>query len=148
MYNYLSICMELNVFCVLVLVHRRSVPIAIYREIPLLCGRTLLWKSAIKNRNWMVSLVRGTPNELCTWFMSWWRHQKETFSALLALCAGNSSVTGEFPAQRPMTRSFDVFFHLRLNRRLSKQSWGWWFETPSWSLCRHCNALLWVLVVI
>ena len=35
--------------------------------------------------------------------------------------------TGEFPAQRPMTWSFDVFFDLRLNKRLSKQSWGWWF---------------------
>ena len=64
----------------------------------------------------------------------------ETFSALLALCAGNSPVTGEFPAQRPVTRSFDVFFDLRLNRRLSKQPWGWWFETPSCSLWRHCNA--------
>ena len=40
----------------------------------------------------------------------------ETFSALLALCVGNSPVTGEFPAQRPMTRSFDVFFDLRLNK--------------------------------
>ena len=46
---------------------------------------------------------------------TWWRHQMETFSALLAICAGNSSVTGEFPAQRPVTRSFDVFFDLRLN---------------------------------
>ena len=36
----------------------------------------------------------------------------ETFSALLAICEGNSPVTGEFPAQRPVTRSFDVFFHL------------------------------------
>ena len=44
----------------------------------------------------------------------------EIFSALLAFCAGNSPVTGEFPAQRPVTRSFDVFFELRLNKRLSK----------------------------
>ena len=63
--------------------------------------------------------------------IAWWRYQMETFSALLALCAGNSPVTGEFPAQRPVTRSFNVFFDLRLNKRLSKQSWGWWFETPS-----------------
>ena len=69
----------------------------------------------------------------------WWRHQLETFSALLAHCAGNSPVTGEFPEQRPVTRSFDVFFDLRLNERLSKQSWGWWFETPLRSLWRHCN---------
>ena len=47
-----------------------------------------------------------------------------TFYVLLAICAGNSPVTGEFPAQRPVTRSFDVFFDLRLNERLSKQSWG------------------------
>ena len=43
------------------------------------------------------------------------------------------------PPQRPVTRSFDVFFDLRLNKRLSKQLWGWWFETPSWSLWRQCN---------
>ena len=64
----------------------------------------------------------------------WWRHQMETFSALLALCAGNSPVTSEFPSQWPVMRSFDVFFDLHLNNRLSKQSWGWWFETSSCSL--------------
>ena len=63
----------------------------------------------------------------------------ETFSALPAICAGNSPATGEFPTQRPATRSFDVFFDLRLNKRLSKQSWGWWFETPSRPLCCQCN---------
>ena len=66
----------------------------------------------------------------------------ETFPALLALCAGNSPVTAEFPTQRPMTQNFDVFFDLHLNKRLSKQSWGWWFETPSRPLWRHCNVLL------
>ena len=65
----------------------------------------------------------------------------ETFSALLALCAGNSPVTGEFPAQRPVTRSFDVFFDLRLNKRLSKQWWGWWFEAPLRQLWRHRNGV-------
>ena len=50
-------------------------------------------------------------------------------------------VTGEFPSHRPVTRCFDVFFDLCLNKRLSKQSWGWWFETPSRSLWRHCNVL-------
>ena len=38
----------------------------------------------------------------------------ETFSALLAICVGNSPVPGEFPTQRPVTRSFDVFFGLRV----------------------------------
>ena len=55
---------------------------------------------------------------------SWWCHPMETFSTLLALCVGNSLVTGEFPSQRPVTWSFDVFFDLRLNKPLSKQSWG------------------------
>ena len=63
--------------------------------------------------------------------LAWWRHQMETFSALLAICAGNSPVPGEFPTQRPVTWSFDVYFDLRPNKRLSKQSWGWWFETLS-----------------
>ena len=51
--------------------------------------------------------------------ITWWSHQMKTFSALLALYAGNSPVTGEFPAQRPVTRSFGAFFDLRLNKRLS-----------------------------
>ena len=63
----------------------------------------------------------------------------EIFSVLLAFCVGNSSVTGEFLTQRPVTRCFDVFFDLRRNKRLSKQSWGEWFETPSCSLWHHCN---------
>ena len=58
---------------------------------------------------------------------------------LLALIAANSTVAGEFPAQRPVTRSFDVFFGLCLNLQLNKQSWGSWFETLSHSLWRHCN---------
>ena len=57
----------------------------------------------------------------------------ETVSALLALCVGNSPVTGYG------TQSFDVFFDLRLNKRFSKQSWCWWFKTPSHSLWRHRN---------
>ena len=53
--------------------------------------------------------------------LTWWRHQIETFSALLAFCAGNSPVPGEFLTQRPVTRSFDVFFDLRLNKLLRKK---------------------------
>ena len=63
----------------------------------------------------------------------------ETFSALCAICEGNSPDPGEFPAQRPVTRSFDVFFDLRLNKQLSKQSWGSRFETLSRPLWRHCD---------
>ena len=61
------------------------------------------------------------------------------FSAVLVILAENSSVTGEFPAQRPVTRSFGVFFDLHRNTGLSKQSWGWWFETPSCPLWHHNN---------
>ena len=55
----------------------------------------------------------------------------ETFSALLAICAGNSPVTCEFPPQRPVTWSFDIFFDLRLLKRLSKQMQGW-FDSIVW----------------
>ena len=54
------------------------------------------------------------------------------------LC-GEFTVPGEFSTQRPVTRSFDVYFDLHPNKWLSKQSWGWWFETLSCSLWRHRN---------
>ena len=57
------------------------------------------------------------------------------------LC-GEFTGPGEFPTQWPVTRSFDVFFDLRLNKRLSKQTWGWWFETLSIPLWRHHNGSL------
>ena len=80
---------------------------------------------------------------------AWWRHQMEIFSVLLAICAGNSPVSGEFPVQMPVTRSFDVFFDLRLHKRLSKQSWGWWFETPPCSLWHHSNgrSFMWCFLI-
>ena len=61
------------------------------------------------------------------------------FTALLDICAGNSPVPGDFPAQRPMTRNFGCFFDLRPNKLFSKQSWGWWFETPWRPLSGHRN---------
>ena len=54
------------------------------------------------------------------------------------LC-GDFTDPGEFPTQRPVSRSSDVFFDLHPNKKLSKQPWGWWFETQSWSLWLHCN---------
>ena len=71
--------------------------------------------------------------------LPWWRHQMETFSAILAHCEGNPPVTGRFSSQRPVTRTFDVVFDLRQNKRLNKQSRRRWFETPSRSLWRYCN---------
>ena len=96
-----------------------------------------------KNRNWsslFVTVTIGKQMHGTSGTVPWWRHQMETFSALLALCAGNSPVPGEFPTQRPVTRSFDVFFDLHPNKRLSKQWRGWSFETPSCPLWRHRNA--------
>ena len=71
-------------------------------------------------------------------------------SRILMMTSSNGSIfrvtgplcgefTGEFHSQRPVTRSFDVFFDLRLNILLSKQAWGWWFETPLRPLWRYCN---------
>ena len=85
----------------------------------------------------------------CRWFETWWScyiavmmtsSNGNLFLATGPLC-GDSPVAGDFPAQRPVTPSFDVFFDLRLNKQLSKQSWGWWFETPSRPLWRHCNVI-------
>ena len=77
----------------------------------------------------------------------WWRHQMETFSALLALCVGNSPVTDEFPSERLVMPSFDVFFDEGLNKQLSKQSRHRWFEMPSHSLWRQCNAAIILITV-
>ena len=91
-----------------------------------------------RNVNWCTFLLNSMVSQGVV-AITWWRHQMETFSALLVFCAGNSPVTGEFLAQRPVTRSFDIFFDLRLNKMLSKQSWGWWFETALPPLWRHGN---------
>ena len=77
--------------------------------------------------------------EVGTFRVALWRHQIEPFFRVTGPLCGKITGPGEFPAQRPVTRSFDVFFDLRPNKRLSKQSWGWWFETPPWSLWRQCN---------
>ena len=108
----------------------------------LICCQIVIYWLLNKSNRELLGIYKNSCLAPVTSFaagMSWWRHQMETFSALLALCAGNSPVTGEFPSQRPVMRSFDVFFDLRLNRPLSKQSWSWWFETPSSSLWRHRN---------
>ena len=96
-----------------------------------------VWNIALRTRV-AITQVRQRPQRF---LWTWWRHQMETFSALLALCAGIPLVTGGFPSQGPVTRSFGVFFHLRLNKRLGKHSRRQWFETPSRSLWGHCNKM-------
>ena len=94
-----------------------------------------LWisKQNISKSHWNMGRVLRNED------LTWWRHQMETFSALLGLCSGYSHVTGEFPAQKPVTRSFGAFFDLCLIQKMSKRWRRRWFETPSRSLWRHCN---------
>ena len=68
-------------------------------------------------------------------------------SALLALCAENSPVTGEPPSRRPGTRKFDAIFDVRLDKRLSKQSRRRWFETQPRPLWRQCNVIAKVYII-
>ena len=84
------------------------------------------------NPAWMVKYVFPSSTIMMT------SSNGNIFRVTGPLC-GEFTSPGEFPTQRPVTRSFDVFFDLRLNKRLSKQPWGWWFETLSWSLWRQCN---------
>ena len=89
--------------------------------------RVVFWWTVFHlSQSLYLKTVEGASNIVWISSHTWWRNQMETFSALLAICAGNSPVSGEFPAQRPVTRSFDVFFDVRLIGRLSKQPWGWW----------------------
>ena len=88
-----------------------------------------LWNHATYLRCFLAWTCKLTPN-----FFMMTSSNGNIFRVTGPLC-GEFIGPGEFPTQRPVTRSFDVFFDLRL----SKQPWGWWFETPSWPLWRHCN---------
>ena len=80
-----------------------------------------LWRVGVSSELHATTLLsQGFLVSSCDVFVTRWRHQVETVSALLAISAGYSPVTGEFPSQKLVTRSFDVFFVLRLNKRLSK----------------------------
>ena len=107
----------------------------------IMCNTTKKVNSQSGKSSVLAWVRTGRHEDLPLGMQTWWRHQMEIFSALLALSVGNSPVTGEFPSQRPVTRSFDVFLDLRLNKRLNKQSCGWWFETPSCSSWRNCNEI-------
>ena len=74
----------------------------------------------------------------------------EVFPAFRVLCEGNSSLTDGFSSQRPVTRSYDVYFELRQNERLCKKSRHRWFETLLCSSWCHCNVnwLTWKAVSI
>ena len=97
------------------------------------------WFMFGQDKTGVISELRLREHTSRQFTISWWRHQMEAFSASLVLCNGNPPMTGGFPSERPVTQSFDVFFDLRLNKRLSKHSRRWWFEAPSTSLLCHCN---------
>ena len=111
-----------------------------------LCVRNgvMYWWTTATNCSYSVVIMKWYHTRYSQPMRTWWRHQMEIFSALLAICAENSPVSGEFPAQRPVTPNFDVSFDLRLNKRLGKQSWGWWFETLSRPLWRHRNVSMYL----
>ena len=111
----------------------------------------MLHFSSVRHRNqftWnFLNIVHG--NQSLEWISCWphmndpctchddviqWKHFPRYWPFVRGI-----PVTGEFPVQRPVTRSFGVFFDLRLNTRLSKQSWGWWFESLTPSLWCHWN---------
>ena len=87
---------------------------------------------------WNLSSCQHPENPQIVW--PWWRHQMETSSALLALCAGihRSPVNITHKGQWRRALMFSLIWPF--NKWFSKQSWGWWFETPSRSLWHHCNA--------
>ena len=99
----------------------------------------IFWSLGSLGHQLMWFMVIGRKFSYCPW----WRHQMETFSALLALCAGNSPVPVNSPhkGQWRGALMFSLISACIYYKRLSKQPRGWWFETPSWSLWRHCNAL-------
>ena len=84
-------------------------------------------------------LLTGISNIEKTTSLSWWLHQMETFSALLAISCREFTGCRWIPFTKASNEEPCCFFDLRLNKRLSKQSRHRWFETPSCSLWRHFN---------
>ena len=104
----------------------------------------IIWNKSLKSLIWngLATNLKIRSKKIAWKYEELWSMMTSSngniFRVIGHLC-GNSPVTGEFTAQRPVTRSFDVFLNLRLNKCLSKQLWGRWFETPSRPLWHHCN---------
>ena len=93
---------------------------------------------------WILQLVIDST---AVWSSSWWRHQMETFPRHWLFVRGihRSLVNSPHKGQWRGALMFSLIY--ALNKRLSKQSWGWWFETPTRSLWSHCNACPFFLTV-
>ena len=94
-----------------------------------------------RDRRQLKSVIRSRcfPLSLCNCMMT--SSNRNILRVTGHLCGEFTGPHGEFPAQGPLTRSLNVFFDLGLNKWLSKQSWGLWFETLLCPLWRHCNSL-------
>ena len=96
------------------------------------------------NREIYDTLFMDAGNQICNkcqrFFTTMMTSSNGNIFRVTGRLCGEFTGPGEFTTQRAVTRNFGVFFDLRLNKRLSKQPWGSWFETLSWSLWRHCNA--------
>ena len=112
--------------------------IDIYWSVPQSCAFPVPTVTLVVNRaGWWMSPCCSCVFHLLCWPMMT-SLNGNIFRVTDPLC-GEFTGPGDFPTQRPVTRSFDVFFDLRLNKRLSKQPWGWWYETPSlWRQCNEC----------
>ena len=93
------------------------------------CKNRDLAKAVLINNITLVPLIITHPNNAGPWSIS------------TMMTSSNEKFPRYWPFVRGIhrSRSSDVFFDMHMNTRLSKQSWGWWFETPSWSLWRYCN---------
>ena len=103
-----------------------------------------VWSVTLKYIHWIISVPYRRDYTFCKHFCRkkymMTSSNGNIFRVTGHLC-GEFTGPGEFSTQRPVTRSFDVYFDLRPNKWLSKQSWGWWFETLSCSLWRHRNEI-------
>ena len=106
-----------------------EVPLALYSFFYCECWFLICPRGSVSHSYWSHSAVMMTSSN------------GNIFHVTGHLC-GEFTGLGEFPTQRPVTRSFDAFFDLSLNKRLSKQLWGWWFETPPCPWWCHCNGEL------
>ena len=110
--------------------------------------KTLLWSveyvinKSITNFHWLSNSIEvllvgwAAGIQIVLYLTPWWSWNGNIFHVTGPLC-------GEFTGHRWLvTRRSDVFFDLCLNKCLSKQSWGWWFEMPSPSLWHYCNVIV------
>ena len=112
-------------------------------NLPIVCKRKRDKIPALYADNWPLLPGSSCPNRP--------NHMMTSWNGNILCVTGH--FCGEFTGHRwiPRTKASDselwcyVLFYLRLNERLNKQSWGWWFETPSSSIWGHCNGKFGVL---